>query len=228
VTDERDHERLRDNISAYVIGSLEPGEVAELDQHLHECESCAREARWLAPAADVLLEAVEPLEPPRDVRKRVLAEVREDARKRSREGAGRWSLRGFLMRPATALAAVFLIAAGVYFAAGDGDGITQSDIPERPDPDSLISATLEREGDTGTLELTGLRQLEEDRVYQAWVQHGDRMEDSSLFAPRADGTATAAIPHDDLRGGDAVLVTVEPRGGSRRPTADPLVSVDLD
>lgn len=228
MTDEREHDRLRDNISAYVIGSLEPAGVAELDQHLRDCESCAREARWLAPAADALLESVEPLEPPREVRKRLMTEVRDDAKKRSRESTGGWSLRGFLLQPAAALAAVFLIATGVYLVAGNDDGGTGSDLRERPDPASLISATLEREGDTGTLELTGLRQLEADRVYQAWVQHGNKMEDSSLFAPRADGTATAAIPHDDLKGGDAVLVTVEPRGGSRQPTADPLVSVDLD
>ena len=78
------------------------------------------------------------------------------------------------------------------------------------------------------MELTGLRQLESDRVYQAWVRHGNVMEDSSLFAARADGTATAAIPDEDLHGGDEVLVTVEPRGGSEQPTTDPLVSVDVN
>jgi anti-sigma-K factor RskA len=52
------------------------------------------------------------------------------------------------------------------------------------------------------------------------------MEPSSLFAARMDGTATAAIPRH-LDGAKAVAVTVEPRGGSRRPTSPPLVSVPL-
>jgi hypothetical protein len=109
-----------------------------------------------------------------------------------------------------------------------GGGDDPEVIHPEPPPGSLIDATLVREGDTGVLELTGLRQLDGGHVYQAWVQHEDVMEDSSLFAPRANGTATAAIPNEDLRGGDAVHVTIEPRGGSEAPTTDPLVSVDID
>jgi len=83
-----------------------------------------------------------------------------------------------------------------------------------------------RDGDNGTLELTGLSQLPAGDVYQAWVQRGQRVLPSSLFAARADGTAIAAIPHD-LDGADRVMVTREPRGGSRKPTGRPLVSVGL-
>jgi len=223
--DEREHERLREDISAWVIGVLEPNEAAALEEHMRECESCARQARWLQPATGALLESVEPMEPPPALRERVMSEVRADAARRepqqSRERGRFWD---FLLRPATALAlvAVLIAASGVYLLASDDD--KKHFEGEAP----LITAELDQEGDTGTLELTGLRQLEDGRVYQAWVQHGDVMEDSSLFAARADGTATAAIPADDLPGGEAVLVTVEPRGGSEAPTSDPLVSVNVD
>ena len=82
------------------------------------------------------------------------------------------------------MAVVAILVAGVgclVFGDGGDDGDDRASGARRP----LISATLEREGDTGTLELTGLRQLGGDRVYQAWVQHGDVMEDSSLFAARS-------------------------------------------
>ena len=226
--DEREHERLREDISAWVIGALEPAEAAALEEHMSTCESCARQARWLQPATGALLESVEPMEAPPELRERVMSEVRADAARRqpaqSRERGGFWN---FLLRPATAFAAVLLIAVGVSAAVIFGDNDPEVIHPVPP-ADSLIDATLVREGDTGVLELTNLRQLEADRVYQAWVAHGDAVEDSSLFAARANGTATAAIPSEDLRGGDAVLVTIEPRGGSQQPTTDPLVEVDID
>jgi len=226
--DERQHEKLREDISAWVIGALEPAEAAELEDHMRSCESCARHARWLQPATGALLESVEPMVPPPELRERVMSEVRADAAKRQPAGSReRRSFWDFLLRPATAMAVIAIAVAGIggyLFASSDGS----DEVGPPFDPGPRISATLEREGDTGTLELTGLHQLEEGRVYQAWVQHGDVMEDSSLFAARADGTATAAIPDEDLRGGDAVHVTIEPRGGSEEPTTNPLVSVDID
>ena len=51
--------------------------------------------------------------------------------------------------------------------------------------------------------------LARDDVYQVWVQRDGAIEPSSLFVPRRDGTAEAAIP-GSLDGADAVLVTREP------------------
>jgi hypothetical protein len=69
--------------------------------------------------------------------------------------------------------------------------------------------------------------LERDQVYEVWVQRDGRLEPSSLFVPRRNHSADAAVP-GQLNGADAVLVTKEPRGGSRRPTSAPLLSVQLD
>ena len=230
--DEREHERLQEDISAWVIGALKPDEAAALEEHIHTCDSCARQARWLQPATDALLESVEPMEPPPALRERVMSEVRADAaRSRAAESRSRGGFWGFLLRPATAMAVLAILIVGIggaVLAGGDGGsgGGDRKDHFEGVTPS--ISASLEREGDTGTLELTGLEQLDRGRVYQAWVQHGSVMRDSSLFAPRADGTATAAIPSEDLHGGEAVLVTIEPRGGSRAPTTNALVRVGID
>jgi anti-sigma-K factor RskA len=230
--DEREHEQLRDDISVWAIGALEPAEAAALEEHIRGCESCARQARWLMPATSALLESVEQLEPAPDLRERVMSEIRADAaRREGSQGRERRSFWDFLLRPATAMAAVAILVVsigGYVLSSGGDDREAPPTLAECEDPGGLICATLERQGDTGTLQVSGLRQLEEEQVYQAWVQHGDVMKDSSLFAPRGDGTATAAIPRDDLHGGDAVLVTIEPRGGSTKPTSDPLVSVDID
>jgi hypothetical protein len=125
------------------------------------------------------------------------------------------------------LTAVALIAAviGGYALRGGGDE-TGTTTTETVAQGGAIHATLERSGDSGTLELTGLHSLPHSRVYEAWVQRGNRIEPSSLFAIRRDGSASTAIPHQ-LEGADMVMVTAEPRGGSRQPSSSPIVSVAL-
>ena len=53
------------------------------------------------------------------------------------------------------------------------------------------------------------------------------MEPRSTFVLSMDGTAEAAVPGPARPGGDAVLVTREPRGGSRQPTTKPLLTAPL-
>jgi anti-sigma-K factor RskA len=232
----RDHRRWRAELSAYLLGSLENDEVEALESHLEDCQRCRDELQWLQPAIDVLPESVPQLEPPAALRERLMREVRADARAEAGADAGReaerpapawrWTgLRGFFLRPAVGLTAVALIAAvvGGYALRGGGGGNTTT-IPSQVG--GSVQAKLERQGDSGTLELTGLRKLPPSDVYQAWVQRNHRIEPSSLFAARRDGSASAAIPHH-LNGADMVMVTVEPRGGSKQPSSSPIVAVSL-
>jgi anti-sigma-K factor RskA len=238
----RDHRRWRADLAAYMLGALEPAENEDMERHLEACERCRDEIRWLQPAIDLIPESVEQLEPPPALRARLLAEVRSDAvelgtdsepatgwdaRRSAPPRPRRRGLRGFLLRPAAALTAVALIAAviGGYALGGGGDGAgttTTNTVAQG----GAVQATLERSGDSGTLQLTGLPEAPMGKVYQAWVQTGNRIEPSSVFDVRHDGSASTAIPHQ-LSGADMVMVSLEPRGGSKQPTSKPLVTVDL-
>jgi anti-sigma-K factor RskA len=84
-----------------------------------------------------------------------------------------------------------------------------------------------REGEAGTLRMANVEQLPSDEVLQAWVQRGGRVESAGvLFEPDPKGDADAAI--DDMSGVEAVMVTVEPHGGSEAPTSKPLISVPIN
>jgi Anti-sigma-K factor rskA/Putative zinc-finger len=236
----RDHRRWRADLSAYLLGALEPDESEAMDRHLEDCQRCRDELRWLQPAIDLIPESVVQLEPPSGLRTRLLAEVRSDAVElgtaaepsaapgpataKRRRGLG-----GFFLRPAVALTAVALAGAviGGYALRGGGDeaGTTTTATTTIAQGGS-VQATLESSGDSGTLQLTGLKQAPSGRIYQAWVQKGNRIEPSSLFDVRRDGTASTAIPHQ-LQGADMVMVTLEPQGGSKQPSSKPLVSVAL-
>lgn len=224
-----DHSRWDDDLAAYLLGSLEPAEAEELERHLDGCEVCREGRSWLGPAIQLLPESVERLDPDPGLRERVLAEVRADAGTRAGRVVPRRRerrRRGIFLRPAIGLAGAAVIIAGIvgYGLAPDGDEPSQT-IPGSPS-DGRVTANLERKGDSGTLQVVGLTALGPREDYQAWVQRDGRMEPSSLFAPRSNGTASAAIPRH-LDGAERVLVTIEPAGGSEEPTSAPLVSVPL-
>jgi anti-sigma-K factor RskA len=232
---EREHETRRDGLAAYLLGALEPGEAAALEQHLAGCEECRTELTWLRPAAQMLPEAVERVEPPPALRTRIMDEVQADTSQRPRRGrrglfsAPRHAAAGgrfASLRPAAGLVAVLVIAAGIagYAISGGGSGGGATTVAAGHAPG--VTAKIVREGDSGTLRLANVRQLPPGKVLQAWVRRGKRIESAqTLFVPNRDGTATAVI--DDMRGVNTVMVTAEPHGGSDHPTSAPIVSVAM-
>jgi hypothetical protein len=59
-----------------------------------------------------------------------------------------------------------------------------------------------------------------------WLQRDGEFLPQSTFQVDRRGAGAAAVP-EHLRGASAVLVTREPRGGSRAPTEAPIVSARL-
>ena len=65
----------------------------------------------------------------------------------------------------------------------------------------------------------------EDRTCQIWVISDDVPKPSGLFRP--DGNMTAAPITNSIKKGDVIAVTVEPAGGSKKPTSDPVLLAKL-
>ena len=232
---EPSHEKHRDDLAAYALGALPEREAAELRRHLEECEACSRELRWLQPAVNLLPHSVQQLEPPPGLRRRLLETVRAEAAETApprveaeeKSSRRRWALP--LWRPAfAAAAAVLLVAGGVAGYLLHQPGESRSLVSARPvgGAPSSLTATLEREDGSGILRVERLPALSGGDVYEVWVKRDGTLHPSSLFVPRRDRTATAAVP-GPLGGADAVLVTREPRGGSSHPTSSPLLRADL-
>ncbi len=232
IPDAQSHEPYRDDLAAYALGALDEGEAARIRDHIEQCDDCRRHLRWLQPAVELLPRSVTQVEPPPRLRKRLMATVRSETREAARVDASRGRLRDWaalLLRPATAFAAAALLVAGAL----GGYLLHQSDdqssvVAARPVNDAAptASGTLDRQDDLAILHVEGMPALARDQVYEAWVQRGDMMEPSSVFVLGRDGSGDAAIP-GPLEGADAVLVTKEPRGGSRQPTSPPLLEARL-
>jgi anti-sigma-K factor RskA len=232
---ETEHDHWRDELAAYALAALEPGEAADLERHLAGCEECRTELEWLRPAVQLLPESVARVEPPSELRSRLIEQVRSEATAGSRPSrrgllarlglGGEGGLRG--QRAAIGLTAVALIVAGLVgytVSGGDSGGGGTTTVAAGHSPG--VVARVVRDGETGTLRLANLRQLPPDKVLQAWVRRGGQVVSAkALFVPNSDGTATATI--DDMQGVNTVMVTAEPRGGSVQPTSAPIVSVSI-
>jgi anti-sigma-K factor RskA len=243
---ENDHKRWSEDVAAYMLGALEPEQTAALERHVEGCEHCQAEIRWLAPAMQALPESVARVEPPDELRSRILVEVGADAGAEAAAPAqGRTARPGFPgrasewlrdlgsgpmgLRPVAGVAvAVLVVAAVAGFAIGggigdgsDGGGGTSTVFAgEAPG----ITAEMVTEGDSGTLRLANVRQLSGGRVLEAWVQRDGEVEPvQALFVPDHEGRASTQLP--DMEGVEVVMVTTEPQGGSEEPTSDPLVTL---
>jgi hypothetical protein len=178
---------------------------------------------------------VQQLEPPPRLREALIRAVRDESPKAAREppehaAGGRWAWLGrSLLRPATAMAAAAMLVVGVvagYLISDSGESrstLTAQVAAGAP----AASGVLEREGASGILRVQGMPALARDEVYEVWVQRDGGLEPSSLFVLRRNRSGEAAVPAS-LEGADAVLVTREPRGGSRQPTSKPVLSVQLN
>jgi hypothetical protein len=195
--------------------------------------------RWLTPAVQALPEAVERVEPPPELRGRLMAEVRSEAAASERaaepnflQRASRW-LRELGsgpmgLRPVVGTAAAVLVVvaiAGFAIGGGIGGAESQPSVFEIGDP-SGVTARMVRDGDEGTLHLANVHQVPSDRVLEAWVRRDGQVEPvQALFVPDRKGRASTAIAN--MSGVDLVMVTAEPRGGSRAPTSSPIVSMPI-
>ncbi len=221
-----EHNRWSEDLAAYLLGALEADEATEMERHLEGCKRCQEETRWLQPAVQVLPESVERHEPPRVLREALMGEVRDDVREaQARTGATR--SRRWLLKPAMGFAVVALLVAGVVgYEVGNGGsgGGGEASTVERQV--GGIDVKMVQEGDSGTLQLSGVHQLPPEKVLEAWVEREGQVEAvPALFVPDRNGQAETRIA--DMNGVKVVMVTEEPQGGSEAPTSPPIVAVSV-
>jgi anti-sigma-K factor RskA len=233
------HERWADAAGAYVLNALTDDEKRDYEAHLSTCPECRAEVNELRFAAEALPVSPPPMLPPPALKARIMAEVEREAallasagtpdrpaakrRRRFSFGAGALAL----PRPAVGALACLLLAAGVAFGALVFNGSGARTI-EFQSTIQRASAELEVSKDGATLVANDLPPVPAGKTYMVWLSRPGRAPEptSALFTPRRDGSATASVT-GDLEGVDAVLVNVEPVGGSTTPTSDVLLTAKL-
>jgi hypothetical protein len=94
---------------------------------------------------------------------------------------------------------------------------------------TLGAARVRIDGDRGELVVEHLSPLPSGRIYELWLQArgAQAPAPSTLFAVSSRGGADLGLP-GGVHGLARVLVTLEPAGGSRRPSTRPVIVAPLE
>ena len=223
---------------AFAMDALSPQEAAQFQTHLEQCQACQDEVRELQEAT-ATLGASEAQAPPAALKARVMAAADQQPQlpPKVTSIATARSSRRWTSRTVAAAAAMVLAVTGGFVVndmlQDDGrQSVMASTVAQVFDAPDASTATVE----TGKGELAvatskslgrmavdthGLQPLGSKQVYQMWAIQ--------------DGTPTSAGLVDDIKAGKAmampsegttVAITIEPAGGSRLPTTEPIIEVD--
>ncbi|MGI8632471.1 MAG: anti-sigma factor [Solirubrobacterales bacterium] len=229
---------MNELVAAYMLGALPPEESAEVEQLIAGSHEARDYADWLRPALESMQESVAPRKAPDELRARVLEAVADEARAedlvtgRARPDAThaprratRW--RDRFSRPAAVGA---LTGALLFGGIGLWAGSTIEDAAQEPVRVEVVSGTATASllpgNTTSTLELNGLGQPAEGRVYELWREHEGTTAPVGVFVPESDGQARVAATELNKEI-ERLVVTEEPRGGSPRPTGERVATLEL-
>ncbi|MGX1274321.1 anti-sigma factor [Streptomyces phaeoluteigriseus] len=235
---------------AYALHALPEDEREDFERHLEYCEPCAEETAELCATAARLGLAMSATPDPA-LRERVLRRV-TTVRQEGPGGqvparAGR-AARRMRMMSRWALAACLAAAAGLGGATvwqhdRAQEAREQARLAERgadeiaavlTAPDARTSTARLADGATGTVVVSdnrdravfvasGMDRPPSGKVYQLWFDDGGTMRSAGLMDPRR--TDQAVVMTGAVDGASGMGITVEPEGGSPRPTSDPLAVV---
>jgi anti-sigma-K factor RskA len=205
--------------SAFALGALDPAEEREFIRHLEHCAVCRDEVQALRGVVDALPMAAPQVPPTRALRRRVLAEVHADeraARRRRRQG---WAPGRRLIPVAAAAALAVAAFVAVDLGAGHGPGAVR--VFAATSGDAQVRVT------DGHAELIvhHLAQTPAGTIYEVWVQRAGTTRPApttALFGVTGRGDGDVDVP-GSLGGVRAVMVTLEPAGGSAVPTSRPVI-----
>lgn len=220
-------EGMHDLAAAYALDALDDVERRRFESHLAGCEACRHE---VARFGDALAELASrsPVQPPPEMRSRVLARI-EETPQESRRSPAPWSRNFIMVAAAAAVAAVVALAALVV------GGVFDDPVEKVLAADDARQITLESEVVEGAV-LTFSPELSQavfaaqqlppvgpDETYELWLIDEDGPTPAGLFTPHEDGSATVLV-EGEVFSGVTLGLTVEPVAGSDAPTGDILIA----
>jgi anti-sigma-K factor RskA len=205
--------------AAYVLGALDRAEAEAFEQHLSSCVVCRDEVATLSKVADALPMAAPQYAAPKELRRRMMQEVRAESS--TPKARRRWPVSLSVMRPAVAAGfavVLALVVIGAVLLANGGSSGTEVFRASTGNAEVRVS------GDRGELIVHQLPAPGAGRIYEVWLKRPGQAPapTSTLFSVTSNGRGEIGLP-GSLKGVDAILVTSEPAGGSQAPTRAPVI-----
>ena len=244
---EMNHERFEDLKDAYVLGALPEEERLSFEDYLAAHPERQAEVDELGAVAGLLAFSAPEQEPSQELRSRVMEMIETEPRRVG--GHSTFARFGdYLSVKSLALGAAALLVIGLLSwnlalqgQVEDAQSQVQNLQGQVADAQAQQTRTIELKGawaeQGATAEVASMQKNEiilvarnmpsvpEGRTCQIWVISDDVPKPSGLFQP--DRNITAAPITNSITNADVIAVTVEPAGGSKKPTSDPVLLANL-
>ena len=244
--DDKSFEGLKD---AYALGALPNDERATVEAYLALNPERQAEIDDMVGIAGLLALAPPEQEPPADLRRRLMQVVESESVQpevAERPTPSWFGWLGGFRNVALGAAAVLLVGLLSWNVLLQGDvqelrgqveaaRSARSANEAQQTRDIALGGTWAEQGvraevtalkdDRAILVVEDMPSMPDDRTGQVWVIRDENPEPSGLLEPSGNMAATAITAN--LRGADAIAVTVEPAGGSDEPTSDPVLVQEL-
>jgi len=229
-------DELRQDYTSYALGIADDPERAEIAEHLaRKCPNCVPGVRSAMATVSAISGAVEVTQPPKHLRRRVMAAVEREP-KRSRAGI-------FLPWVITAAMSIALVTIGISGRRRSGDtakleqalsilndpatrDVTFGET-EKPPIQTTRGRVFVSPGKGIVFIGASLPRIDAGKTFELWVipVKGNPIP-AGLFRSQPDATAVFVRP-GPVENAAAVAVTVEPGGGSAQPTTTPFIVTKL-
>jgi len=223
-------EHVDELIAGHALRALSSEDEERVVVHLAECERCRMRLRETEAVAASLAYGVPQVAPPPELRGRVLAiaepvvaapAVAEapavPARTRPRRSW--WPRFAAVAVPAMALALVGMLAWNISLrndVSANRDNLATGAAVTLPGVGNVVAQT-----DGNATLFANLRPAPAGHTYEAWILRGSAALPAGVF--KGGGTVELQLTRD-ARPGDRIAVTVEPAGGTQKPTTTPIAT----
>ena len=227
-------EHVDELIAGHALRALSSEDEERVVVHLAECERCRRRLRETEAVATSLAYSVPQVAPPPDLRSRVLAMAEpvvaapaagvpaleapaRPARPRARRGW--WPRFSLVAVPAMALALAGMIAWNVSLRndiQSNLSDLASGAAVALPGVGNVVAQT-----DGNATLFAHVRPAPAGKTYEAWVIRGSVALPAGIF--QGGGTVELRLTQA-AKPGDKIAVTIEPSGGSQKPTTTPIAT----
>lgn len=225
---------------AYATDALDADERAAFELHLQACTSCRDEVAELQATTERLAKAAWSSPPP-ELRTRVMAATATTRQVPPLLSARRVSsARTWRASPSMVAAALLLVVASglgwlalvEHRRALEAERREAQIVAVTTDPDRIERSAAAADGGTATvvmsdrlavLRVRGLPPLRPGQEYQLWLVKGETPRSVGTYGPQGQ----FAVLLDDIAGAERLGISVEPRGGSPRPTGPVVLTIPI-
>lgn len=233
-----------DHLVDYLNGTLSADEIQLFEQHLKTCTECQE----IIEATGELPYLADPIEPPADMKARILSNVFEEKPEQDNPPAAldpamspiplhRKKSKPNIWKPL--IAAVFLASllgnAYAFLQLSDQDDAPETAIesielqPNEAFAGTATAAMIEEEGSLNlVVQADQLAELDASQVYQVWLIKDDQPIPAGAFSPNPNGEGASYYQLDaDSTEWDTIAITLEPQAGNELPEGEIVLSAGI-